>query len=311
MKPKVFIAGTREGLPKARKVKEYLSPVADCQLWNEGFFENNRGYFETLAEGSVLFDFAVLVATADDVQLKRESLETITRDNIVFEFGLYVGRLGRNRAFFIKEKGLDLPSDLYGIQLPEFSSSKKEGKNLEETCNDIAKQIEARWKTFELSFVPSTVLAVGYFENFVVRVCRELAQANKREAGGKNYEDFRLHIAVPDELPKDFQDQLIVYLNDRKLKDMVVETNTRKYNFYLDYSQKESAMLELYDIPTTLSALRQAVELAIPKSAIGETEKERLFKKKEMNNFCRTLTYLIQENASTRNKVVIEFINVG
>jgi hypothetical protein len=311
MKPRVFIGSSREGCSKARIIKKQLSMVAECQLWDEGFFENNKSSFESLSEGAVLFDFAILVATDDDIQLKRNVVESIARDNIIFEFGLYIGRLGRNRCFFVKEKGLDLPSDLYGIALPEFiNQPSKNGKSLKEVSKEISKRISILWNTYELSFIPSTVLAVGYFENFVLMVCRELMNSSKREVDGKSFSDFMLHIVLPDELPNNFYDQVVAYLGNKKLNKMAVETTTRSYNFYLDYSQAESECLELYDLPTTLSALKKAIEMAIPKTFVGESQRERILKKKEMNNFCRSLDYLIKENPITKGKVVIEFIDV-
>jgi hypothetical protein len=135
-------------------------------------------------------------------------------------------------------------------------------------------------------------------------------QTSKRIVNEKNYLDFKLHIVVPDELPNNFNDQVIAYLGQKNLKEMKVETNTRKYHFYLDYSQNEGEILELYDIPTTLSALKKSIELAVPKSSIGETRRERILKKKEMNNFCRTLNYLIKENSITKGRVNVEFIDV-
>jgi hypothetical protein len=66
----------------------------------------------------------------------------------------------------------------------------------------------------------------------------------------------------------------------------------------------------LYDLPTTLSALKKSIELAIPKSFVGETHRERILKRKEMNNFCKTLQYLVDENPITREHVIIEFIDV-
>lgn len=312
MKPKIFIGSSREGHKTAEEIAEQLKDIADCQIWDEGFFEVNKSSFESLSEGAVLFDFAILVASADDVQLKRDKLEIIARDNVLFEFGLYIGRLGRNRAFFIKEKGLDLPSDFFGITLLEYQTDKAmPGRSLEEVCVDLKKHIDNVWNTFELSFVPSTVLAFGYFENFLLQVCRELKQQAKRAVDGKLYDDYKLHVIIPDELPDSFQDQVITYLNDRNLNKMEVTTATRQYNFYIDYADGDSKILELYDLPTTLSALKKAIEMAIPKGHIGESEKERNLKKKEMYNFCRTLTYLIKENAITRNNVVIEFVDVN
>ncbi|WP_426294774.1 STING domain-containing protein [Dyadobacter endophyticus] len=306
MKPRVFIGSSREGLPKAKLLKGYLSSVADCQIWNEEFFENNKSSFESLSQSSTLFDFAILLATADDVVLKRDNLEISARDNVLFEFGLYVGRLGRNRAFFVKEKGLNLPSDLYGITLPEFDFS----SNFEEVCNGIGKRIEDLWQTFELGLAPSTILALGYFDNFVLPVSRELMQSEKRSVEGLNFADFTLNIVIPDELPNNFQDEVIAYLGMHNLKEMKVETVTRKFNFYLDYDYANQESLNLYDLPTTLGALKRAIEMAVPNSYYGESERERVFKKKEMNNFCRALTYLVENNSITKKKVKITMVDV-
>lgn len=311
MKPRIFIGSSREGYSIAEVIKNELSDFAECQLWDEGFFEPNKSSFESLSEASVLFDFAILLASGEDLQLKRGTIEKIARDNVVFEFGLYIGRLGRNRSFFIKEKNLDLPSDLYGITLNEYKKETTEaGLTINDVCKVLKLKIQEIWSTYELSFIPSTVLATGYFENFLLNVCRELKQQAKREVDGRIFKNFYLHIIIPDELPNNFQDRIIAYLDGKNLKEMKVETVTRKYNFYLDYSEKESEILELYDLPTTLSALKKSIEMAIPKSYIGETLKEQILKKKEMNNFCRTLEYLVNENAITRNNVKIEFIDI-
>ncbi len=50
--------------------------------------------------------------------------------------------------------------------------------------------------------------------------------------------------------------------------------------------------------------------MALPKSYIGDTKKDVILKKKEMYNFCRTLSYLVKENAITKNRVIIEFLDV-
>lgn len=312
MKPRIFIGSSAEGKDIAIQIKVLLSDVADCIIWDEpGFFENNKSTLESLSEGATLFDFAIMVATGDDIQLKREQVEVIARDNVILEYGLAIGRLGRNRCFFIKEKELDLPTDLFGITLHPYKTKLSDrGKTLEEVCAGIRARIVELWETFELSFVPSTGLAFGYFHNFLAPVCRELTKSAKRKVGDKEFNNFRLHVALPDELPNDFQDQVIAYLGVKKLEPMSVETVTRNYNFYLDYAQSDNDVLELYDLPTTLSALKRALELALPSSHIGESKRERILKQKEMNNFKRTLDYLVTENAITKEHVVVEYIDV-
>jgi hypothetical protein len=162
-----------------------------------------------------------------------------------------------------------------------------------------------------LSFIPSTAIAIGYFENFVLKVCRELLNAPKRFANGRDHSTFILHVAIPGELPEDFNDQVIAYLSSRGLKQMEVDTTTRKYNFYLSYSKDDSDVLNVYDIPTTLSAIKRSIEMAIPKDYVGESERERLLKQKEMHNFCQTLKYLISKNPVTKGKVEIVFIDIN
>jgi hypothetical protein len=311
MKPRMFIGSSSEGLATARLVKEMLSEIADCQIWNEEFFKMNRSSFESLSEGAILFDFAILVATADDIQLKRDDLQSIARDNVIFEFGLYVGRLGRYRAFLLKEKGLGLPSDFFGITLPEFDNSKADGQgSLQVAVDGIRLHILEQSKLYQLSFIPSTAIAIGYFENFVLKVCRELLNAPKRFANGRDHSSFILHVVLPAELPEDFNDQVIAYLSSKGLKQMEVDTTTRKYNFYLSYSKEDSDVLKVYDIPTTLSAIKRSIEMAIPRDYVGESDWERVLKRKEMYNFCQTLTHLISKNPVTKGKVEIVFIDV-
>ena len=45
------------------------------------------------------FDFAVLVLTGDDLTTSRHIKTASPRDNVVFETGLFMGRIGRERTF--------------------------------------------------------------------------------------------------------------------------------------------------------------------------------------------------------------------
>jgi hypothetical protein len=311
MKPRIFVGSSTEGLPVATLVAKMLSDVADCQLWNEGFFEFNKNSFDSLCEGSLLFDFAILVATSDDVTLKRDNLKESARDNIIFEFGLYVGRLGTGRSLLLKEKGVDLPSDFYGISLPEFNYDKADPEGaLKKVTADIRQHILKQAKRYELSFIPSTAIAIGYFENMILKVCRELVQLDTITADDHQFKTFLLNVVVPDELPDDFNDQVIMYLNSNKLKKMEVKTNTRPYNFYLKYADADDTTLYLYDLPTTLTAIKRSIELSIKKSYVGESDRENILKRKEMQNFKNTLQELIEKNPVTKNNVKIIPVDV-
>ena len=125
MKPTLFIGSSSENLDYAYAMQSQLALNADVVIWNQGFFALNSSYLESLFDGLDNSDFGVFVFAPDDiVKLRDESLAAV-RDNVLFEFGLFMGKLGRKRAFFIfpEDQGrLRLPSDLFGISTATFDA---------------------------------------------------------------------------------------------------------------------------------------------------------------------------------------------
>jgi hypothetical protein len=123
-KPSLFIGSSTEGLDFARAIRTSLSDVAETALWNDGVFSLGRTFIESLISAVSRFDFAALVLTPDDQMVVRNDETFGPRDNIVFELGLFMGRLGRERTFIVRpgaESGrLKIPSDLAGISVATF-----------------------------------------------------------------------------------------------------------------------------------------------------------------------------------------------
>src|SRR6476469_5366131 len=122
MKPRIFIGSSSS--PKSLMILEtvttLLSPIGDCIKWTNAFTQN-KSNLESLTRQTKMCDFAVLIATKDDLLLKKEVFNSVPRDNVIFEFGLFIGATGLQRCFFLAEEGIDLPSDLDGITLGSFS----------------------------------------------------------------------------------------------------------------------------------------------------------------------------------------------
>jgi predicted nucleotide-binding protein len=62
--------------------------------------------------------FAVVILTADDVgALRKEPKKRLprARQNVIFELGLFIGRLGRSQIFALKKDDIELPSDYVGV----------------------------------------------------------------------------------------------------------------------------------------------------------------------------------------------------
>lgn len=86
-------------------------------MWNEGLFGLGKTFIETLTNALSRFDFAILVLTPDDFVQSRSTEVFGPRDNVVFELGLFMGRLGRERTFILHQSDgeLKIPTDLSGV----------------------------------------------------------------------------------------------------------------------------------------------------------------------------------------------------
>src|SRR5215212_3620485 len=118
-KPRVFIGSSTEGLPVAESVFAALSRETEPTLWTNQIFTPGTYPLEALDDAIRNHAFAVLVASADDEIVKRGITNPSMRDNVMLEFGLFVGAFGRRRVFFVcpDQPRVSLPSDLAGLTI--------------------------------------------------------------------------------------------------------------------------------------------------------------------------------------------------
>ena len=69
---------------------------------------------------SLQFDFSLLIGTTDDEVKYRGDTVMQPRDNVLFELGLFIGRLGLSKCAFVIDKELKVLSDISGITLARF-----------------------------------------------------------------------------------------------------------------------------------------------------------------------------------------------
>ena len=126
--PKVFIGSSKQNLRIAELLGEGLEEEAavEVTVWNEGVFSLNRGVLEDLLGQLDQFDFAVLILAPDDMTISKDQLSPSTRDNVLFECGLFMGKLGRDRVFVVYDTSIELkiPSDLAGVTLAPYDGSR-------------------------------------------------------------------------------------------------------------------------------------------------------------------------------------------
>ncbi len=244
-----------------------------------------------------------------------------------------MGRMGVNRAFILCEDSIKLLSDFQGIAVTTFK--RPLGGNLSEVisavCQGIRKSIESALQKSEPGFLPSTALAIGYFENFISKIYEALVSrqefyietpsSNSTDPDGQPvkpvfYDTFSLNIIIPRSLDDLEQNNLRWIVRD--LKQIVLKTGFRRFPFYvmsdLDTENRDGTSqrkLVLFDIPTTLLASRKVIQMLVGGSAIGDDLSASKLEQREILNFEKTLRYKLKGYRNVEIQILKESGNLG
>jgi hypothetical protein len=128
MKPKLFIGSSVEGLSVAEAIERNLEHKFDVKLWSTGVFDIGDTTIDSLLEELDKNDFGIFIFSLEDVAKIRGVEYSVVRDNVLYELGLYTGKLGRYNSFIVKPstspKDLHLPTDLTGIYIGSYDTTK-------------------------------------------------------------------------------------------------------------------------------------------------------------------------------------------
>ena len=145
-KPRIFIGSSVEGLNVAYAIQENLKFVSENTVWTQGVFNLSESSLESLLAILDGCDFGIFVFTPDDYVKIRGEEDLTVRDNVLFELGLFIGRLGRNRCYIIipDNKDFHLPTDLIGLTPGKYEATRSDN-NLQagtgSACHKIRENI--------------------------------------------------------------------------------------------------------------------------------------------------------------------------
>ena len=143
---RVFIMSSTEALDIAREVQSnFAHDKFSVVVWTDGVFTASTYAIESLEKAVDDSDFAIAIARPDDLTNMRGEAKPVPRDNVIFELGLFIGRLGRKRALLLEPRGekVKLPSDLSGLMTIgyKYGEPKELPSLLGPACNQIRKII--------------------------------------------------------------------------------------------------------------------------------------------------------------------------
>ena len=276
MKRKLFIGSSSEGAQIATMVKNAICKECgdwiDAEIWTEkGMFKLNNSTFDNLLNKSIIFDYAIIVATADDYIEKRGNANIAIRDNVIFEYGLFTGAMGKTNAHMLIEKSSEIPSDIVCNTLCLF-----ENENINEKINEIISTIKTTNNSFNYRPLPSSALAVGYFDNFIQPAVKRCKKRNKK-----------LDILIPNDL--------------HNLENRIKDFHSDNGNSVLCCSRPHLHRYKInrktyYDIPTTLITISHLVSNILQTDITGNSFEKDIWIKHEIENFSHTLKVLIKRN---------------
>lgn len=304
IKPKIFIGSSGAGINIAEKVKKYLSDIADCFIWSEqDIWEPNRSTFDNLIRMSNYFDFGVFVATADDLTETNDRLVIEPRDNVILEMALFLGSMGHHKSFLLVENGIKLPSDFNGIYMPRFDRIDEE--SIKKTCETYIEKIKEHYQLGHLSLYPTTALAIGYYKNFIADLVESVQTAENLEFDGVEYSDFKLKVVIPNNLKGMIREKAHLFYKRNGLVANDMKAKFRKHHLWFQLDPKNAPTAIMYDMPSTLTGIDDAIELILQKSYKGRTKIQEVIEQKELNNFRRVLQMQIDKSPFAQSCVEI------
>jgi hypothetical protein len=127
--PRAFVGSSAEAEVYAKAFCNMLEDVAEMVPWREAKeFKPGSNILNALSEAAFNYDFGLFIFAPDDMTVSRGKKTYSTRDNVLFELGLFLGKLGPDRAIGLvqksklKTKRVKVPSDLLGVIMPEFAA---------------------------------------------------------------------------------------------------------------------------------------------------------------------------------------------
>ena len=369
-RPSVFIGSSTESLDVARKVKSYFPPeLFEVDIWDEGIFGKTTTFggeatnAEQLKNFTDIYDFAIFIFVPDDkiVSQTRKDLSGqdkkayATRHNVVFEFGLFLGRVGVKRSFilfdddvrsFVDHFFTDLKENLtdtkdlakktpaskseFRIELYSYKGYYKEHletgdtknafdeKDLADQVNLIKLRILETFKTVDIGFLPSTSLAIGYYNNFLKIVVENINRIISGALTEKGLNDSSskiirtmdalreasrivFKIVIPNSIEAANHEVIKPYLETDLLFTQSIPGTSRTMSVKVTQVSYDHASKDftIYDVPTTMYSSVEAVDMLNPHADIRE-----LLSEKEKRNFKKALEYKIakgERNPATAN----------
>lgn len=152
---RLFIASSVEGIGVAYIVQQNLEHTVEGTVWDQGVFTPSAYALESIEKQLTESDFGAFIFTPDDDIVFRKKEKKAVRDNVLFELGLFIGRLGKKRTFIVQPRGgtdFHIASDLTGLTPVTYASDRQDNNlraALGPACNEMREAMKREGPLFQ------------------------------------------------------------------------------------------------------------------------------------------------------------------
>lgn len=269
--------------------------------------------------GPLIESYDLCIAVIDS---RQRTTDSDSVDAALFEFGMLTGRLGPRRVIpvVVVGGGGDVVRDWEGTAAQSLRADLTPDEAVRAAEADIIGDLSQATEVAGLPMLPSTALAIGYFNNFLSPVFDVLSTATTIQVQTRNRQrevltEKRLavdpgrliiDIRVPRDLHSLEQSALAMYTKKERLDQIVVPTGLRDFPFFVRIEsgpESKSGGYQLVDFPRTLIAASDAldVDALISRDFLARDggRTRRRLEDREIANFESTLWRLAPARAET------------
>jgi hypothetical protein len=204
LKPKVFVASSVEGLDIAYPMQVNLQHDADITVWSQGVFSLSVTPLDSITEALNSSDFGIFVFSPDDETMMRGSVSDTVRDNVLFELGLFIGKLGKRRCFIVMPDNVELhiPTDLVGVTPAKYSGIRDKAEiaaSLGPACHEIRQAMKLQGLFEQQESQPQKIPANdhdNYDENDKITLLEAWITTEAEEGKAIKYIDIDNHLKL-------------------------------------------------------------------------------------------------------------------
>jgi Predicted nucleotide-binding protein containing TIR-like domain len=293
-KKRIFIGSSSEEVKLAELAKSVLEKHFDVTIWNDNvwdtsIFKINQNFLSDLLKATLQYDFGILLGTTDDKVVYRDKEMLQPRDNVLFELGLFTGRLGISKCAFIVEKELKVLSDLSGISLARFEKGDLKGFI---TAVEQVKDLFLASHDAEINFFPSATLASVYFENLVAPICKHVIENDGFDLKGAKHKKCMLNVIVPEKISQDVNIQFQKMKSGVEMENVSFNYAGRPRQISIETKVKNDT-LEFIDFPTIIAGINHAIQNLLPTEFNAMSADYEAILDRELKRFITTLKGLL------------------